>query len=84
MSARQVTPEEMRAGAEPAEPGGLTWYPEDPLPKTSTVSAQDFLRELRAELVARLAKKTGWGRNDVMQEYDQAVAATLARRVRLV
>lgn len=32
---------------------------------------------IRAKFAARLATKTGWGRNDVMAEYDAAVNEAL-------
>lgn len=32
---------------------------------------------IRAKFIARLATKTGWGRNDVMTEYDAAVSEAL-------
>ena len=36
-----------------------------------------LLELIKEKFKARLAVKTGWGRNDVMAEYDQAVSEAL-------
>jgi len=38
-----------------------------------------FAKLLRIEFTHRLKAKTGWGRNDIMIEYDQAVSAVVLR-----
>jgi len=40
-----------------------------------------FQLAIRQEFEERLSKKTGWGRIEVMSEYDQAVSSVLARYV---
>lgn len=38
----------------------------------------DFIKLLRAMFYARLEAKTGWGRNDLKVEFEQAAAEALA------
>ena len=35
---------------------------------------QDFVEKLNAEFLRRLQKKTGWGKDEIWQEYLQALA----------
>ena len=39
----------------------------------------DIVALIREEFAKRLQAKTGWGRNDVMKEYDQAVSTVIMR-----
>jgi hypothetical protein len=39
---------------------------------------KELLRKLEENFQARLMKKTGWGRNEIMTEYHKAVIDTLS------
>ncbi len=40
-----------------------------------------FVGLLRQKFQVRIAAKTGWGKNELLSEYDQAVAETLSALV---
>ena len=39
----------------------------------------EFRSILREEFLRRMQAKTGWGRNEIMQQYDQAVSDAIVR-----
>jgi hypothetical protein len=39
----------------------------------------EFRSILREEFLRRMQVKTGWGRNEIMQQYDQAVSDAIVR-----
>ena len=44
-----------------------------------TLRAEDVIKEVRKEFEARLERKTGWGKNEVMQEFDQAISVAILK-----
>jgi len=40
---------------------------------------QQFITQLRANFYARLERKTGWGKEELKLEFEQAVSETLAK-----
>jgi hypothetical protein len=41
----------------------------------------ELLKQIRDEFINRLQRKTGWGRNELVAEYDEAVHTVIMKRL---
>jgi hypothetical protein len=56
----------------PVSPRGQFYFPEVTMYKK-------LIQYIREEFVARISAKTGWGKNEIVHEFEQAVSAALVR-----